>query len=99
MIAGPGQRLPARRAADIVDRISENFELVGGARFNQIELEFEKLVPALDGASRKQDRVDPIVGFGMSAPFSKLAASTVQANVGDCGIGSGIAVQFRPMVI
>jgi hypothetical protein len=55
-------------------RISKNFELLAGARYNKIEVGLESLAPSIDGTIREQDWVDPIVGFRMSAPFNPSTA-------------------------
>jgi hypothetical protein len=79
-------------------RVSDNLELLGGARYNEIELSLESQIPAFDGLERKKDWVDPIIGIRMTAPLGKSTQFTFLTNVGGFGVGSDIAIQFRPMV-
>lgn len=79
-------------------RVNDNLELLGGARYNSMELALKSQFPAIDGLERKKDWVDPIVGIRMTAPLGKSTQFSFLANAGGFGVGSDIAVQFRPMV-
>ena len=79
-------------------RVDENLELVGGARYNALKVDLESQILAIDGAERKKDWVDPIVGMRMTAPLGDSSHFSFMANVGGFGFGSDIAIQVRPMV-
>jgi hypothetical protein len=79
-------------------RVSDNLELLGGARYNAIELELKSRFAAIAGTERKKDWVDPIVGIRMTAPLGEATHFTFLADAGGFGIGSDIAIQVRPMV-
>jgi hypothetical protein len=79
-------------------RVSNNLELLGGARYNAIELSLESRFPAIDGSERKKDWVDPLVGIRMKAPLGASTDFTFLTNVGGFGIGSDFAIQVRPTV-
>jgi hypothetical protein len=79
-------------------RVNPNLEVMGGARYNSLKIGLASQIPVIDGAERKKDWVDPIVGMRITTPLSNSTTISVQANIGGFGTGSDISVQFRPMV-
>jgi len=79
-------------------RVTRYLDILAGARYNSVKLSLESPFPQIDGASRKKDWIDPIVGLRFQAPVSAGIDAAMLANIGGFGIGSDIAVQLRPMV-
>ncbi|WP_416908987.1 MAG: hypothetical protein ACMVO5_05080 [Polymorphobacter sp.] len=79
-------------------RVADYFELMGGLRYNRINLGLSSDIAAIDGREQTKDWVDPILGFRFNGPLSKTTSFGVLANVGGFGVGSDIAVQVRPML-
>lgn len=78
-------------------RVAPHLDLMAGARYNAIKVDLESSIEAIDGASRKKDWIDPIVGMRLQAPISKSIGATLLGNVGGFGVGSDVSVQIRQM--
>lgn len=76
----------------------DKFELMAGLRYNKVKLGLESDIPAIDGAERSKDWLDPIVGFRFAAPIGGNNSFSVLANVGGFGVGSDLAIQVKPML-
>ena len=74
------------------------FDLMAGARYNNITLRLESDFPAIDGTRRTRDWVDPIIGFRFQAPLSGNTSFSLLANVGGFGLASDLALQVKPML-
>lgn len=79
-------------------KVADKFELLAGLRYNKVKLGLESDIPAIDGAERSKDWVDPILGFRFAAPIGGNNSFSVLANVGGFGIGSDLAIQVKPML-
>lgn len=77
-------------------RVAPQLDLMVGARYNNLKLDFESDFETFDG-SRKKDWIDPIVGVRFQSPVSSSVGVSMLANIGGFGVGSDIAVQLRPM--
>lgn len=79
-------------------RIADNFELLGGLRYNRINVGLSSEISAIDGVERTRDWVDPILGFRFNGSIGSATSFGLLANVGGFGVGSDIAIQVRPML-
>lgn len=79
-------------------KLVDKFELMAGLRYNKVKLGLESDIPAIDGAERSKDWVDPILGFRFAAPIGGNNSFSVLANVGGFGIASDLAIQVKPML-
>lgn len=79
-------------------RISPNFELMGGIRYNSIGIEFEFENPNIASRSRRKDWVDPIIGARVNLPIGGRNSFSFLGNIGGFGVGSDISLQVRPML-
>ena len=79
-------------------RVTEQLELLGGIRYNNIYLKLSSDAPAIDGRDRTKDWVDPILGFRFNSGLDRSVNFGLLANVGGFGVGSDLAIQVRPML-
>lgn len=78
-------------------RLGDRLELMGGARYNRIRLRLSTDLQLVDGISREEDWIDPILGVRYTLPLGPRSDFSVLANAGGFGVASDLAVQVRPM--
>lgn len=82
----------------VLYRLTDAFELVVGARYNNMSLSAESTTGLFPTQRRNREWVDPLVGFRMTQPIGANNRFIVLANVGGFDVGgSDIAVQARAM--
>ena len=79
---------------DIAYLLGERFEVLGGARYNSLDMDLQARGPVgAVSASEGKDWIDPYVGFRSTLPLNDSLSLTVRADVGGFDVGSKLAWQ------
>ena len=79
-------------SVDVAYRTNEYVELLGGARYNSLELGLELVAPGgVIQRSNSEDWIDPYLGVRATIPFSPKWSLTLRGDIGGFDVGSEFA--------